>query len=210
MNKLDEITQKLFPTIMVPKFSPLPELEVGKTRLLMASGGLYIETKQPWGSGAWQIYEAPRPLPYGHFEECDEFLLILNDSLDILSREIIPAAALYADQGKEWAGWIVYEDGTLRYMPLDFEATAVNAHIQRPDLPEGCHLAMDCHSHGTLRPFFSSEDNNDDKGGVKISLVLGSYNKEDKMHFKLAFRYCIEGFFFELESGGKDEATDIL
>ncbi len=208
MDQLDELIQKFFPTVIVPKYSPLPELEVRKTRFLMASGGLYIETRQPWCSGAWQVYQSPRPLPYGDFEEYDDFLPILNDSLDILALEIIPAAAKYAEQGLEWAGWIVWEDGNLRYMPLEFEATAVKAHVQRPDLPEGCHLAIDVHSHHTMRPLFSEDDDTDDKGGVRISLVLGSYNKKEKMSFKSLFRYCVEGFFFEFNGGDGEKTTD--
>ena len=206
----DRIIQNHFPTVMAPKYGKLPECEIGKSRLLMAQDGLYIETNQPWGRLVYRLYEAPRPLPYGDIEECDDFSILLTQALCMLHDEIVPAAAGYAEQNKEWAGWIVWdEQNGLEYMPVTFESTYVRAEVRHPDLPEGRHLVIDVHSHGSISPFFSMTDDEDDKGGVKISLVLGSYKAgENEQTFKTAYRYCVEGFFIGSFEGDGHEKFD--
>ena len=68
----------------------------------------------------------------------------------------------------------------------------------RPALPEGTCLAIDVHSHGAMKPFFSSTDDLDDSGGVKLSVVLGSYSREEGRHrFLYRCRIVVEGFFFK-------------
>ena len=114
----------------------------------------------------------------------------------------MPAAAEYAEDNREWAGWIVWskEEG-YSYLPLDFEASAASVFIkQRPVLPEDTHLVIDVHSHGTMKAFFSSTDDVDDSGGVRLSVVLGSYSKNEGRHsFLYKYRAVVEGFFFDLE-----------
>lgn len=199
----DRIIQNHFPTVMALKYGALPECGTGKTRLLMAQDGLYIETNQPWGRLVHRLYDAPRLLPYGEIEERDDFSELLTQALSMLHNDIIPAAAGYAEQNKEWAGWIVWnEQNGLEYMPVTFESTYVRAEVRHPDLPKGKHLVIDVHSHGTMPPFFSATDDEDDKGGVKISLVLGSYKAGNNAQtFKTAYRYCVEGFFIGAVEG---------
>ena len=67
-------------------------------------------------------------------------------------------------------------------------------------------MVIDVHSHGAIPPFFSATDDEDDKGGVKISLVLGSYQAgKDGQTFKMAYRYCVEGFFIGTFEGDGHE-----
>ena len=134
----------------------------------------------------------------------DEFSGILKDPqvTAIFENCILPQAAEYADGNREWAGWIVWtkEEG-YSYLPLDFEASAARVFIrQRPVLPEDTHLVIDVHSHGAMKAFFSSTDDVDDSGGVRLSVVLGSYSKNEGRHnFLYKCRAVVEGFFFDLE-----------
>jgi len=203
-NLKDRLIQERFPTIMAPRYQTLPPCLLHQTRLLMARGGLYIETLQPFGAFRRCLWGADRELPYGEVTEVDEFSAILRDSrvAAIFEKYILPGAAEYADENREWAGWIVWsrEEG-YSHMPLDFEASASSVVIRhRPVLPEGAHLVIDVHSHGLMKAFFSSTDDLDDSGGVRLSVVLGSYARNEGRHnFLYKCRAVVEGFFFDLE-----------
>jgi len=203
-NLKDRLIQERFPTIMAPRYEALPPCQLHQTRLLMARGGLYIDTLQPFGAFRRCLWLADRDLPYGEIEEVDNFSGILKDPqvATIFENYILPQAAAYADDNREWAGWIVRAKGEgYSYLPLDFEATAASVFIgQRPVLPEDTHLAIDVHSHGRMKAFFSSTDDVDDSGGVRLSAVLGSYSKNEGRHnFLYKCRAVVEGFFFDLE-----------
>ena len=203
-NLKDRLIQERFPTIMAPRYEDLSPCPLHQTRLLMARGGLYIDTLQPFGAFRRCLWFADRDLPYGEVEEVDEFSGILKDPqvTAIFENCILPQAAEYADDNREWAGWIVWtkEEG-YSYLPLDFEASAASVFIrQRPVLPEDTHLVIDVHSHGTMKAFFSSTDDVDDSGGVRLSVVLGSYSRNEGRHnFLYKCRAVVEGFFFDLE-----------
>lgn len=49
MNPKDEILQRHLPTVMAPRFEPLPALKAGETRLVMAKDGLWIEAEGGFG-----------------------------------------------------------------------------------------------------------------------------------------------------------------
>jgi PRTRC genetic system protein A len=202
-SKLDALLQAEFPTVMVSKFGDLPSCAVGKTRLLMAADGLYLETAQPFGRLVVKLWAAPRELPYGRVAEVDEFREVFDRSLPIILSKAYPAAICFADQEKEWCGHIYYREGELLFQQPDFSATIDSADytIQRP---AGAVLAVDIHSHGGISPFFSSDDNKDDKGGVRICVVLGNYDRAVG-RFDSVIRYVVEGFFInfkEVEHAG--------
>ena len=51
-----------------------------------------------------------------------------------------------------------------------------------------------------MKAFFSSTDDVDDSGGVRLSVVLGSYARSEGRHnFLYKCRAVVEGFFFDLE-----------
>lgn len=199
MNRLDTIIQKAFPTIVVPKYDDITPCESDRTRLLMGSDGLYIETMQRWGHLRKKLWDSKRKLPYGDVEEVDTFANIVTESWSILHQDIIPAAALYAEQGKEWAGQIVLSPLGLRYFPLNFISNESEVTYELPKLCENEKYVIDVHSHGKMAPFFSPQDNEDDKGGVRIRMVLGGYHfiqESETFSFQMELRYSVEGYFF--------------
>lgn len=204
MNLKDRLVQERFPTVMVPRYEDLPRCPLHQTRLLMARGGLYIDTSQPFGRFRRCLWSADRDLPYGEVAEEDGFSRIFGDPqvTAIFEDSILPQAAQYAGNDLEWTGWIVWTKGKgYSYLPLDFEASAANVLIkERPLLPQNVYLAIDVHSHGTMKAFFSLTDDFDDSGGVRLSVVLGGYSKKDsRHHFIYKCRAVVEGFFFDLE-----------
>lgn len=199
MNNLDAILQKQLPTVMVPRYGELPPCDLYKSRLLMAEAGLYIETRQPFGAYLGCLWGSPRKLPYGPVEERDDFMEMLRDeTVRTIIRDIMtPEAASYAEDNREWAGWIVWNDAKrcYEYVPLDFEAGAGRVKYARPNLPEGKFLAVDVHSHGRIPPFFSCTDDRDDSGGVRLCVVIGGYNRDSGFSFRS--RVIVNGFFFD-------------
>ncbi len=204
LNLKDRLIQERFPTVMVHKYQDLSPCPLHHTRLLMARGGLYIDTSQPFGKFRRCLWFADRDLPYGEVAEVDDFSGILKDPAvtAIFENAILPEAASYARDHREWAGWITWarEEG-YSYLPLDFEASVAKVVTERPRLPKHTCLAIDVHSHGAMKPFFSLVDDADDFGGVRLSVVLGGYSQEEgRHHFQYKCRAVVEGFFFDLEA----------
>jgi PRTRC genetic system protein A len=200
VNKRDESIQKERPTIMVPQHEELPPCPVRKVRFLMGKQGLYLETVMPFGHLIRQLWESPRTLPYGDVEEVDTFQTALQDIFHAgLFLQAQKDAALYARNGKEWIGHVFYDqahDGYVYAMPA-FSSDAIS--VEYDARKHGLSLAVDIHSHGTLPTGFSSDDDKDDKGGVRIAIVLGDFQETGGgPMFEYACRYVVEGMFFDL------------
>ncbi len=205
MNRLDKIIHVEFPTVMVPRHEEISPLLEGKTRLLMAKDGLYIEASQPWGRLIKRLWLAPRPLPYGEVEEIDTF----RDAIDAVSRSeimvtIMKEAARYAEVGREWMGLVLYdhESGEFLYRPLDFDSTRTSVDYRKAKV-KGASVAIDIHSHGKIAAGFSPTDDRDDAGSVRIAVVLGNYRREQgQATFDYEVRYCVQGFFLPANMTG--------
>lgn len=193
MDIKDRIIQEACPVVMAPRFSELPRIEKGY-RYLMSAGGLWLETRVPWGHFRLPLWKSPRPLPYG---EVDEVFLLDSGSIPMsLLERSIDAARNKAERGLEWAGWVVWDtvDGYRLIEPEVIEESFASVRYRYPDL-NGAHLVMDLHSHPFDMPAFSAVDDRDDTGGIRFSGVI-SFGAEMKPRLKV--RLCIEGHFFEL------------
>ncbi len=198
MNRLDQIIADKLPTVMVPAYENLAEIKTGASRFLMARNGLYIEAKTSWGHLLKNLWQSPRPLPYGNVSEVDTFRDVLLKNRMILE-DITGMAAKYAREGREWAGFIAHTDCGFQYVQVVFDSTAAQVKYKMPELPEGATIAVDIHSHGRIPPYFSDTDNKDDAGGVKIAVVLGNYRHENGHDaFDAEARYCIEGIHIDV------------
>lgn len=205
LNALDRTLQTLFPTIMVPKKSELIPCKEGQTRLLIASDGLYLETRCSWGGLVRKLWDCPRqlpPLPYGNIEERDDFLPILHKYVMPLFQEhMLEEAASYADSRKEWAGFIVWDSTAFVPLKLPYESTDVTVKFRdsvENHFTPGHSIVADIHSHHVMAPRFSSLDDISDRGRVKIAVVVGNYRRtEGGPLFDWTARYCVEGFFFQ-------------
>ena len=190
----DRILQNLFPTVMVPVYTELSEIQSGSVRFLMAQNGLWLEGKAPWGHFRYPLWISPRPLPYGKIKPVT--LLsggpVPPELIEICREE----ASEKAGQGKEWAGWIVWSQRSgYQYLPLKIlEESGISVRYRRPELPEGTYLLMDLHSHPFDLPTFSHTDDQDDLGGIHYS---GLFSFDSDHQSKLTLRLCVEGFFIE-------------
>jgi PRTRC genetic system protein A len=54
------------------------------------------------------------------------------------------------------------------------------------------HLAVDIHSHGCMGAFFSATDDDDDRGELKLSIVIGNLDADEA---SMRMRLCALGQF---------------
>lgn len=198
MNRKDLLLQKHLPTFMAPRFEPLPSLEEGQTRLLMAEDGLWIEAKTAWGAFARRVFESPRALPYGPIKEITA--LDCGSIPVLLVERFADQANEFADKGCETAAWLIWSPTAgWEYLELNIpEHTSVSVRFTWPQLGPDWHLILDLHSHGIGPAFFSRTDDRSDQGLPHFSLVLGNCKAgRPRSDLDCAFRLCIAGFYFE-------------
>ncbi|MCK4118359.1 PRTRC system protein A [Ralstonia nicotianae] len=197
MHPMDLTLQASFPTVMMPRFGPLPSMEGAGERLLIGSNGLFIEICRPWLRLVRRIasYEVNTAIPYGIVEEVTELHCgkVPDDVLGEFS------AMARAAMPKETGAWVVWDalSQDFRLVPVTIlEQSEGHLRYGRPELPAGDYLVMDCHSHGAAEAFFSPKDNRDDIHDVKFAFVLGNCGSERP---SIALRLCAKGVFERIQ-----------
>ncbi len=179
------------PTLSAPRFGALPEMRNGQ-RVIVAANGLFLQIKLDWLDAIVRLADiAPMPpLPYGVLTECIRF-----------SFGVIPVLLLEAfiDAGRaglpnEVAGGLIYSrrTGGLRLQIYDVLHCSPNGiDYLMPSLDDDESIAIDLHTHGYDRAFWSSTDNRDDQG-VKVAGVFGNLHRKTP---SAAFRLAINGYY---------------
>jgi len=198
MDSRDVALQSVMPTVMVPRFSELEELDTPGNRILMAANGIWLEVCRAWVYLRTPIALPPRiPVPYGLVRE--ELRFGFDKLPKAMVEQFIEQARMRIPN--ECAAWIVWNQRTNSWKLLMLEERSVSpGHVEfnRPTLGEDEHMVLDMHSHGLLDAFFSSTDNYDDgRGEVKIAGVIGNL---DKPEATASFRLCANGVFVPLLS----------
>lgn len=203
MNPLDSYLQRNVPAVMVPRYGALAPLERTGHRFLVGATDVKLEIRRPWLHAIVTVAAASGPeLPYGRCPP-DGVTLTCGPVPRRLLAEFVHAAR--ANSPKEIQGWIVWHE-----QQQDFElqmldaisASAAHITYRRPQLPAGSWLVMDIHSHGEARAFFSSTDDLDDQGEVKLAAVVGKVGNEQ---FSLAARAVLLGHFVPVNNIGIGE-----
>ncbi len=175
MNRLDQVLQSHFPTVLVPRYEPLAALQETGDRFLLGARALKLEISRPWlhavvalSAGDWE-----RDLPYGDAPE-DEFTLRCG----VIPRGLIEAfeARAAASCPNEVGAWIVWSETTREFSMIELPTIShgpSHLNYDRPTLESNSWLIADLHSHGRGQAFFSSTDDRDDAGAVKLAMVAG-------------------------------------
>jgi PRTRC genetic system protein A len=175
MSAMDDAILTTFPLVAVPPSGNLPPAQADGIRYLVAKSGLWQEINLPW-IRVVRAFTGPgeSPLPYGELQpvidlRCGPLPMDLVREFIAGAREAAPlecAAALV------WS-----EDGSWR-LAWRQARSAGSGHIDYNEvtLADGEHLVVDMHSHGHHGAFFSRQDNEDERGSMKFSLVVGSFN----------------------------------
>ena len=188
------------PTVAVPKFAAFKELEEVGHRFLATAEGLFVEVRRPW----LHVIQPVAPLngqtvrpPYGTVKPKVQLAFERLGVAFPLVRAFIDDARTKAPN--EHAAWVIWNSrtGELEYRHLNIANASPGAiSYERPVLAHHESLVLDLHSHGTMAAFFSSTDNEDDAGEVKISCVVGDL--VDGKTPSIQFRLCALGMFLPL------------
>ena len=199
MNRRDEILQSLTPLVPVPRFEPLSiDARGDGHRFLVAEDGLWVEVDLPWLFARARIASSAIALPFGTTGtelrlKCGPLPKVELMHFIALAREASP---------DEIAAIITWhrpsEAFTLK--PVTHESGAAHVNWERPRLAEGEYLVADLHSHGRHPARFSAQDDRDDEGEIKFSVVVGRCDTEGP---EVAGRLCLLGLYLPigLESG---------
>jgi len=206
MDSRDVALQSVMTTVMVPRYTEMEKLDTPGNRILMAANGVWLEVCRAWLYARVQIAPPMNiPVPYGDVTEAMQF------SFGKLPRTWV---AQFFEQARELspnecAAWVVWNQQTNEWKLMMLEELSVgHSHVQSnlPTLEEGEHMVIDLHSHGLLGAFFSSTDNFDDRGEVKIAGVIGNLNKPE---VTTSFRLCANGMFVSLPFESSQEQEGV-
>lgn len=190
MDVRDRALQAACPVIAAPRFGTLTDMAGGQ-RIILASNGVFVQVKLDWLDCIQRLAPAlPIPLPYGSVEERLVFafgvlpIRLIEDFIEA-GRRGLP---------NEVAGALVYSRHTrsLRLAlcePLDAAPDRINYRVPPMDADET--LAVDLHTHGTGRPFWSPTDDSDDQG-IKVAGVFGFLHRPTP---QAEFRLVLNGRF---------------
>lgn len=197
MDSRDIALQSVMPTVMVPRFSELEELDTPGNRILMAANGVWLEVCRAWLYVRTQIDKPLAvPVPYGNVSAVMRFSF--GKLPLVLLTQFIEQARVHSPN--ECAALVVWNHRTNEWKLMMLKETSagpIHVNFNLPTLGEDEHMVMDLHSHGEGRAFFSDDDNIDDdwKGIPKIAGVIGNLNKPE---VTASFRLCVNGVFLPL------------
>lgn len=197
MNPLDIALQSVVPTLMVPKYGNLEPMSGNGHRFLVASNGLWLQVKRNWLDLCMLLSrQYAVAMPYGEVKQVMEF------AFGRLPTDLVESFAAHAKEVSpmETAAWIVRNrvNGEFRLIMLkSIDVSEAHVHFVRPQLDESEEMVIDLHSHGAFPAFFSGQDDRDDAGEVKISVVVGNC---DKPVPSVVARLCALGLMIKLPS----------
>lgn len=186
------------PVAAVPRYTPFHPLQDNGHRFLLAEGGLYLEVRRPWLHYIHPLAkQADVTIPYGAIQgKCELDFGSIGSALAQMKEFAAKAKAdapieaaaslLWNHQEKAWR---------IEYPEIVGEASAGHIQYRQVEPAPDESLAIDLHSHGHIEAFFSSTDNEDDRGAVKISAVFGNL---DTAAPTVAFRLCVLGLYIPI------------
>lgn len=193
MDIRDLALQAACPVIAAPRFGALPDMENGQ-RIIVAANGCFVQVKLDWLECIQRLTPSPpMPLPYGCIEERLAFafgvlpIRLIEDFIEA-GRRGLP---------NEVAGALIYSRRAralrlARCEPLDVSPHRVRYRVPAMDADET--LAVDLHTHGRGAPFWSQDDDRDDRG-IKVAGVFGHLHHPRP---RAAFRLVVNGMFRSL------------
>ena len=191
MDSRDVALQSTLPTVMVPMFGPFEPLATPGNRILMARDGVWVEARRHGIYTRQKIAEQRTvAVPYG---EVTEVLDTEFSGLgDVLREFVVEARKALPNECAMALVWNA-TTRTLRSRPLvALSQSAGHIKYERPEVSEDEHVVLDVHSHAAAPAFFSRTDNADDRGDVKVAVVVGNVHSSTPT---VVARLCVLGHF---------------
>lgn len=206
LHHLDAIVQSITPTVMAPCYGALQGLEECGQRYIAARDGLYLEVRRRWLHALWRVSSVrPASLPYGAVTPAIR-LLCGKPPKRFLARFKEAAREAFPLETAAWITWSATTGHFLYRTPEMRSRTRAHVAYERPVLEEGEYLVVDMHSHGGYPAGFSAKDDADDRGEVKLSLVIGHC---DQAQPSVAIRLSALGHFLPLERLGRVDDMEV-
>lgn len=112
-------------------------------------------------------------------------------------------AEFQRDLPNESLVWIKLEDGLWKVLKPRQTADGYSVHPIDPFDPDGAEALLDVHSHNTMEPFFSTDDDRDETG-FRIFTVLGRLNDRPCVMARIG----IYGYYWHLNAGAVFELPE--
>ena len=196
--QMDRALLAAAPVAAVPRHAPFHPLQDNGHRFLLAEDGLHLEVRRPWLHYIHPLAkQAAVAIPYGAI--ASKFELDFGKIGSALPQMKEFAAKAKADAPVEAAASLLWnhieKTWRIAYPEIIGEATAshINYHQVEPGPDES--MVIDLHSHGHASAFFSTTDDADDRGAMKISAVFGNLDTEKPT---VAFRLCVLGLYIPI------------
>ncbi|KQP15165.1 PRTRC system protein A [Pseudorhodoferax sp. Leaf267] len=205
----DLALQASCPVLAAPRFGPLPDMVNGQ-RVIVAANGVFVQVRLDWLDCVQRL--APPlgvPLPFGALQERLQF------SFGVLPIRLIEDFIAAGRQGlpNEVAGVLVYQRRTrsLRLaLCAPLAASPGRIAYRRPVLQEGETVAVDLHTHGCDRPFWSAEDDRDDQG-IQVAGVFGGLHRSvPQAEFRLVLNGCYRALPHPWPRGAQAQMTETV
>ncbi|WGG51794.1 PRTRC system protein A [Rugamonas sp. DEMB1] len=181
------------PVVAVPVHSEFFPLQENGHRLLLATDGIYLEVRRPWLHFTHRLAAVSGVrVPYGPIKAGFELAFgSLGKTMEQLQDFALHASAAAP---LEAAASVIWNHSTsawrIEYPETIGEASATHIQFKQVEIGDDESVVVDLHSHGNLEAFFSSTDDQDDAGSVKIAGVYGSLDKDKPT---VEFRLCVLG-----------------
>lgn len=192
MDPRDSVLQQSCPMVGMPIFSSLAPLGQNGERLIMGRNGTFLEVRRAWARIVTQVGPAlATTVPFGTVEEKVEY------TAPKLPRWLLGKFVEWAQEQSsvEIGAVITWNEHTGEYLlrrSKSNHATAASLDYELPELAEGEHVVVDCHSHSHHGAFFSPTDDADDAHAVRFAFVVGHC---DTSQPSTASRLCVRGVF---------------
>lgn len=187
----DLLLQEQLPTVMVPRFGEFEPLAQNGRRFLSASDGLWLEVRTDWLHVVWPLAQQTNvACPYGALAKKVEFLYSAFP-VDLIGRFYADAKEVFPSECAAWLVWNTQNRNFSYRLLCSINSGVGHLRYERPMLAENECLICDIHSHGPIPALFSSEDDRDDRGEIKIAAVIGGLGVGNRL--SILFRLCVAG-----------------
>lgn len=189
----DQVLLNQNPTLMMPRFGQLPDLQIGQRRYVMARDGVYIQAKSPVLSITAKLADTP-PMPYGALHPSVEMIggLVPGELVRSFQQSAIDAHPV------ETAGFVIWKQERQEYLLYSREGlSASSGHISYlVDDIDYDTVVCDFHSHGQHPAYFSTTDDVSDNFGVYFASVFGRCDDMNTM--EMVTRIVIDGYHIDV------------
>jgi len=181
----------MFAKHILVKGQALPPIDPGVMyEFVIAGNGVFIRARRPELEAmipvSWcEIRGLPEVEPYVRMTAGQVPLACTRAILDELLRDL-PDESLV---------WLTLEAGVLRMIKPPQVATASAVHPVAPYDPRGASAFLDIHSHNSLEPFFSTDDDKDETG-FRIFAVFGRLDRSPCVTARIG----IYGYYWRLDA----------